>query len=530
MKFSFATQILIVVLFVLVSSAQQSPNQINQTDDNYKPVTEVNSSSNLDVRIATREVVFGTIVDIPITLNSGSYRLGDFDFLIKYDQSVMTFLSATPGQSIIDCGWEYFNFRHGPSTNCGTSACKSGIVRVVSIAETNNGATHPTCYNFNETVELFSLSLLVTNDYTFECLSIPIEFIWYDCFDNSFSIDTFSTGDVNFNILAVADLVFSGNDPVQKDITFPSYGGIADSCFDSDYWFSLESLITFHNGGIKFPCNDIIDDIGDLNLNGIANEVADAVLFGEYFVKGLSVFTINTAGQIEATDVNRDGEFLKLEDLIYLLRIIEGNGPANPDSTIAGINVITDDKYERQVSITTDQFDVEVWLNFLGDVSPNENTTATVLDWYFDGQLSRFLISGKRVSRQEDITLLEYSGKGILIDVQASTIEGYEIIVSHRTIGNDFPRRFDLHQNYPNPFNGETAIRLDLPKTGMVRFEIVNVLGQVVYDFERQYSVGSHTIYWDGSSNTGQTVGSGVYYYRITAGDFVSSKKMILLK
>ncbi|MCH8027851.1 MAG: T9SS type A sorting domain-containing protein [candidate division Zixibacteria bacterium] len=531
MKFSFATQILIVVLFVLVSSAQQSPNQINQTDDNYKPVTEVNSSSNLDVRIASMEdISFGTIVEVPVTIKSGNYRLGGFDFLIRHEQSVLSFISAVPGPAFFSdsgCAWQYFIYRYGQSGNCGTSACEPGIIRVVSVANINNNIL-PNCWRFDEEVVLFTLKFITTSDLTYLCYSSPIDFVWYDCFDNTVPFDSLSSGVVRFGNLAGPNNVFSNELLLQPDSTFPSFGGLTETCFDSD---SLYSLVNFYNGSINFPCTDIIiDDNGDINLNGIANEVADAVLFSEYFVKGLSVFTINTAGQIEATDVNRDGEFLKLEDLIYLLRIIEGNGPANPDSTIAGINVITDDKYERQVSITTDQFDVEVWLNFLGDVSPNENATATVLDWYFDGQLSRFLISGKRVNRQEDITLLEYSGKGILIDVQASTIEGYEIIVSHRTIGNDFPRRFDLHQNYPNPFNGETAIRLDLPKTGMVRFEIVNVLGQVVYDFERKYSVGSHTIYWDGSSNMGQTVGSGVYYYRITAGDFVSSKKMILLK
>ena len=64
---------------------------------------------------------------------------------------------------------------------------------------------------------------------------------------------------------------------------------------------------SYNIGGIDIVCADSIDDRGDINLNGVANEVADAVLLGNYFVYGLSVFTINIEGQIAASDVNADG-------------------------------------------------------------------------------------------------------------------------------------------------------------------------------------------------------------------------------
>jgi len=133
--------------------------------------------------------------------------------------------------------------------------------------------------------------------------------------------------------------------------------------------------------------------------------------------------------------------------------------------------------------------------------------------------------------------LFSYTGEGEIVEAQAATLEGVEItlriddvVTSIEDPHDILPSVFALHQNYPNPFNIETTIKFDLPGASEVSFEIINILGQVVYDVSSHYSAGSHTIYWDGSSNLGQTVGSGVYYYRITAGDFVSSKKMILLK
>ena len=397
---------------------------------------------------------------------------------------------------------------------------------MVSVANINNNLL-PNCWSFDDEVVLFTIKFLFTNDATYECLSSPIDFVWYDCYDNTLSFDSMSSNVVRFNKLAGPNKVFSDEVLLQPDSTFPSYGGLTESCFDSA---SLFSLVNFYNGGIEIVCLDTIDDNGDLNLNAIPYEVADLNLFRDYFLHGIKVFTINTAGQVAATDINRDGEVLKLEDLVYLERIIEGNGLPYVDSTISGPIIILDNKYTKQISIATDQPQVKVWLNFSGEVTPTDNTANSELMWNYDGEFSRFLIDGSQAGNQEEIVLLSYTGKGTLVGAQASTYEGYEIDVAIKEIGSNLPLKFDLHQNYPNPFNGETSIRLDLPRGYNIKFEIVNVIGQVVYDFSRFYSAGSHTIYWDGSSNSGQTVGSGVYYYRITAGDFVSSKKMILLK
>ncbi|MFH1699431.1 MAG: right-handed parallel beta-helix repeat-containing protein [Candidatus Zixiibacteriota bacterium] len=97
--------------------------------------------------------------------------------------------------------------------------------------------------------------------------------------------------------------------------------------------------------------------------------------------------------------------------------------------------------------------------------------------------------------------------------------------------GTILPYRFDLSQNYPNPFNPVTTIEYSLPERSHVTIEVYNVLGQKVRSLvDREESAGSYTTTWDGKSERGQSVSTGVYLYRFQAGDHVETKKMLLLK
>ncbi|HER43686.1 MAG TPA: T9SS type A sorting domain-containing protein [Candidatus Eisenbacteria bacterium] len=88
-----------------------------------------------------------------------------------------------------------------------------------------------------------------------------------------------------------------------------------------------------------------------------------------------------------------------------------------------------------------------------------------------------------------------------------------------------------LHQNYPNPFNPATTISFDLPRAARVRLCVYNVKGELVSTLiDGRMERGRGEIVWNATDGRGRRVASGVYFYRLTAGDIVRTKKMVLLK
>jgi hypothetical protein len=94
------------------------------------------------------------------------------------------------------------------------------------------------------------------------------------------------------------------------------------------------------------------------------------------------------------------------------------------------------------------------------------------------------------------------------------------------------PNEFALHTNVPNPFNPVTTIRYDVPAGGAdVSISIYDVAGRMVRELVDEHrSAGTWSVQWNGTDTRGQRVGSGVYFYRMRAGSFVETRKMVLLK
>ena len=96
---------------------------------------------------------------------------------------------------------------------------------------------------------------------------------------------------------------------------------------------------------------------------------------------------------------------------------------------------------------------------------------------------------------------------------------------------DNFPREFVLYSNYPNPFNPTTTLRYDLPEDSHVSIMIFDLMGREIRTLiNKQQSAGIKSIMWDGTNDLGQPLSAGMYLYRISAGDFHSVKKMVLLK
>ena len=93
------------------------------------------------------------------------------------------------------------------------------------------------------------------------------------------------------------------------------------------------------------------------------------------------------------------------------------------------------------------------------------------------------------------------------------------------------PKEFALHQNYPNPFNPVTTLRYDLPEQAHVGIIIYDIMGrEVIMLVNQSQTPGFKSVVWNGKNSLGIDVSAGMYLYRISAENFHSVKKMVLLK
>jgi len=456
----------------------------------------------------------GQYETVSIFVEDLTFDIGGFDFLIKYDASALSFGYAEEGQVLTDCEWEYFTYRYGVSGNCGANACPTGVVRILAIAEMVNGPLHPSCYGPPDSGqhELAWMSFLVTNDRTFECMYIPIRFIWYDCGDNTLSSRDGET-------LYLSGDVYNYDNPIPiTDINtmFPSYLGANGSCdvFLGDGKPDPVRCGDFYNGGIDIVCADSIDARGDINLNEVPYEIADVVLFANYFVYGFPVFTINLEGQIAATDVNADGITLSVADLVYMVRVIVGD--AQPYVKLAPVS--TSVTYDGKTLAISEAMGA-AHLLVRGNNPPNLLATNMEMKYAYDAaaDLTRIIVFSLEADQTFSGDFLAVSGE--LVNIELATYAGAPVT------WKILPREFALYQNFPNPFNAITTLSFDMAKAGEYELSIYNIGGQQVARFSGHSQPGTVDVDWDASD-----VASGVYLYRLRTAEFSDVKKMILLK
>ena len=96
---------------------------------------------------------------------------------------------------------------------------------------------------------------------------------------------------------------------------------------------------------------------------------------------------------------------------------------------------------------------------------------------------------------------------------------------------NEIPENFSLGQNFPNPFNPNTQISFALPKSSFVSMKIFDILGREVYTLvNERLNAGKYIVNWNGINYYGDNVASGIYIYRLESGNYIESKKMLLVK
>ena len=119
----------------------------------------------------------------------------------------------------------------------------------------------------------------------------------------------------------------------------------------------------------------------------------------------------------------------------------------------------------------------------------------------------------------------------LAVDQIIRVTEGQGHVTAVEEVASAGPQRFELDQNYPNPFNSGTVIRFGVPTSGEVELAVYNLAGQKVATLlQGVREAGQYVLRWDGRDGGGSELASGVYFYRLRAGDQVETRKLLLMQ
>jgi hypothetical protein len=181
---------------------------------------------------------------------------------------------------------------------------------------------------------------------------------------------------------------------------------------------------------------------------------------------------------------------------------------ANGDSLVYLMRAASAEIGNHDLDTNATSIDVS-YMDIIEDMAENNVTVAT-LEW--------------TVHVTDGIDTVEATNAPFTVMIDG----GYAMSVYLESL---LPDKFALHQNYPNPFNPVTTLRYDLPENGHVNITIYDMLGRQVRTLINQtQNAGFKSIIWNATNDYGKPVSAGVYLYQIQAGEFVQTKKMVLLK
>lgn len=323
------------------------------------------------------------------------------------------------------------------------------------------------------------------------------------------------------------------------DSTDNTFGGLFGQKFIS------QDKISYNDGGILIRGLDKL--LGDINLNGIPYEVGDAVLFSKFLIDPVK-YPFNQLQQLNS-DVNEDGICCTLADFIVLLnRILEGGNPV--------LAKLVPEADEVQLNLRKSSSNIEIFIDSkvpvgaalliikhpgidLGDAilsSDAEGMTLLKKDDAGELRLLLYSASAKYIeSGQKRLFTIPIRNGDGNIELEKAFFSDYSGNLIQATVSlernQEIPERFTLLQNYPNPFNPETNISFSLPAESEVNLKIYNLKGQLVNILvNTRLSAGVHTFTWKGKDESGKDVSSGIYFYKLIAGKYSETKKMVKIK
>ncbi|MFH1845327.1 MAG: FlgD immunoglobulin-like domain containing protein [bacterium] len=279
----------------------------------------------------------------------------------------------------------------------------------------------------------------------------------------------------------------------------------------SDYSGSQSGFsISFGGSGLL---DGELDYVGGSNTIG-GNPVYPATLF---YSGGAGGFVIDAAssggGHVASVPKHWDGETLPDGRLVDVYEAYLNGGTT----------------YEVHLTNVAGGADLQVWAH-----PPSEFVLVYYLaEEYWDGAGAGGHEGGSFIPAQTGwyaFVVAKKSATDVHLDVD------YDFAILYYPVGVDaetpLPTSFALRQNAPNPFNPMTTIKFEVPAPGAsVRLEIFDLTGQRVRTLLNETRApGFHEVLWDGQNDAGEQMASGIYFYRLRAGDFVQTAKMTLVK
>jgi hypothetical protein len=480
---------------------------ITATDNNNDPVTwNAGSVAIIGVLTASMDPALyiwpGESEWMPVYLDvcADCFCLGGFVFSIEYDASILTVTDVVRGAALM--GGEYWNVNYnvdGP-----------GTIRVTFINDLNNQTPVEEICGFLQE-PLFLMEFALEGDITY-----PTNF----CVDICFMFD--GVGEDHYDYNNVSD---AGGYHVWMNDG-------CDDAPDSTQYGTL--LLEMECGNIKVLDEHNVNR-GDINLNGFPYDVGDVVLLANHLIDPAAFpFTLR---QMIASDVNLDGFRATIADLIYMINVV--NGIITPGGKVAPLDAVA------TVAMPVDAYgDVDVTI--ASDLSVGG---ALVSINHTGVELGVPIVSGMNIDYRDNgdvMTVLVYNedavsfapGANVLFtvpvltegaisfgDVSVSDNRG-ALLDARTALDAPLPAEFSVSQNFPNPFNAKTSLSFALPTPAITNINIYNVAGQLVESMDLgQMNAGHHSVIWDASD-----VASGIYFYKVSAGDNNETMKMTLLK
>ncbi|HWR82890.1 MAG TPA: T9SS type A sorting domain-containing protein [Candidatus Deferrimicrobium sp.] len=517
------------LLFALsVSSIQASPRIEPQV------TVMVNNSY-----VTTAESLATVALDIALISDDFSKPLGGFDLCLAYDTSVLK-LYYYDWALIRDCQWS-FDFVQIPLDR---PVPPNISLRLVGIDTSHSGC-------FDSGTRTITLTFVVKDKILFHGSSTALEFYWITCSDN-----TLWTASPDTILLAAQVIDAEGADITNKNHPLPSFTGPDSTCMDPAAHSGLRVIeaIRFHGGKVTFVSPDSIGVRGDVNLNGLSFEEEDLSVLSRFFLFGDSVFSVDGSRQVEASNVDGDAVDTTLADLISLRYTLIGNtggslaGAFGDEAKfvyydLAGALKVAIDA-NRPVGAWCLWFQVanqsidSIVFEGSGDPGPYGGPS-----WYLLSDTLRMSFVGGTPNEPvissglTDIVTIYYHGPSPEPTIErASSVDGVNFQFGPTGIHDAGFSADDpllpafLLQNHPNPFNPTTTIEFVLSRRADWQLEIFNLTGQRLTEYQGRSGPGRIVLPWNGVDMTGVAVSSGVYFYRLTAGDLRLSRKMLLVR